>query len=82
MALTALQKLVAGASNIFNPQPAANASIYDLARADAQRQMMASLGAGLVGAAVPQTPLMRAQALQQALAMLVTRAQMYITLLK
>ena len=67
MALTALQKLVAGASNFFNPaQPAANASIYDLARADAQRQMMASLGAGLVGAAVPQTPLMRAQALQQA----------------
>ena len=67
MALTALQRLVAGASSFFNPaQPAANASIYDLARADAQRQMMASLGAGLMGAAVPQTKLMRAQALQQA----------------
>jgi hypothetical protein len=66
MALTALQKLVAGASNIFNPQPAANASIYVLARADAQRQSMSSLGAGLIGAAVPQTPLMRAQALQNA----------------
>ena len=67
MALTALQKLVAGASNFFNPaQPAANASIYDLARADAQRQSMSALGAGLIGAAVPQTPLMRAQALQQA----------------
>ena len=67
MALTALQRLVAGASNFFNPaQPAANASIYDLARADAQRQSMSALGAGLIGAAVPQTPLMRAQALQQA----------------
>ena len=69
MALTALQRLVAGASNFFNPaQPAANASIYDLARADAQRQSMSALGAGLIGAAVPQTPLMRAQALQQAFA--------------
>lgn len=69
MALTALQKLVAGASNFFNPaQPAANASIYDLARADAQRQSMSALGAGLIGAAVPQTPLMRAQALQNAFA--------------
>ena len=68
MALTALQRLVAGASNFFNPaQPVANASIYDLARADAQRQSMSALGAGLIGAAVPQTPLMRAQALQQAL---------------
>lgn len=67
MALTALQRLVAGASSFFNPaQPAANASIYDLARADAQRQSMSALGAGLIGAAVPQTPLMRAQALQQA----------------
>ena len=67
MALTALQRLVAGASSFFNPaQPAANASIYDLARADAQRQSMGALGAGLIGAAVPQTPLMRAQALQQA----------------
>ena len=69
MALTALQRLVAGASNFFNPaQPPANASIYDLARADAQRQSMSALGAGLIGAAVPQTPLMRAQALQQAFA--------------
>jgi len=66
MALTALQRLVAGASNFFNPQTPANASIYDLARADAQRQSLSALGAGLIGAAVPQTPLMRAQALQQA----------------
>jgi hypothetical protein len=64
MALSDLQKMVAG---MFYPsQPAANASIYDLARADAQRQAMASLGAGLIGAAVPQTPIMRAQALQNA----------------
>ena len=64
MALSDLQKMVAG---MFYPaQPAANASIYDLARADAQRQSMSALGAGLIGAAVPQTPLMRAQALQQA----------------
>lgn len=64
MALSDLQKMVAG---MFYPaQPAANASIYDLARADAQRQAMSSLGAGLIGAAVPQTPLMRAQALQNA----------------
>lgn len=66
MALSDLQKMVAG---MFYPaQPAANASIYDLARADAQRQAMSALGAGLIGAAVPQTPLMRAQALQQAFA--------------
>lgn len=64
MALSDLQKMVAG---MFYPaQPAANASIYDLARADAQRQSMSALGAGLIGAAVPQTPMMRAQALQQA----------------
>jgi hypothetical protein len=66
MALSDLQKMVAG---MFYPaQPAANASIYDLARADAQRQSMSALGAGLIGAAVPQTPLMRAQALQSAFA--------------
>lgn len=66
MALTDLQKMVAG---MFYPaQPAPNASMYDLARADAQRQSMAALGAGLIGAAVPQTPLMRAQALQSAFA--------------
>ena len=64
MALSDLQKMVAGMFS--QPQPAANASIYDLARADAQRQSMSSLGAGLIGAAVPQTPLMRAQALQNA----------------
>lgn len=64
MALSDLQKMVAG---MFYPaQPAANASIYDLARADAQRQALGGLGAGLMAAAVPQTPLMRAQALQQA----------------
>lgn len=64
MALSDLQKMVAG---MFYPaQPAANASIYDLARADAQRQSMSALGAGLIGAAVPQTPMMRAQALQTA----------------
>lgn len=64
MALSDLQKMVAG---MFYPaQPTANASIYDLARADAQRQSMSALGAGLIGAAVPQTPLMRAQALQNA----------------
>lgn len=64
MALSDLQKMVAG---MFYPaQPAANASIYDLARADAQRQSMSGLGAGLLAAAVPQTPMMRAQALQQA----------------
>jgi len=66
MALSDLQKMVAG---MFYPaQPAANASIYDLARADAQRQSMSALGAGLIGAAVPQTPIMRAQALQNAFA--------------
>lgn len=66
MALSDLQKMVVG---MFNPgQAPANASIYDLARADAQRQALAQLGMGLVGAAVPQTPTMRAQALQQALA--------------
>ena len=64
MALSDLQKMVVG---MFSPgQAPANASIYDLARADAQRQAMARLGMGLVGAAVPQTPAMRAQALQQA----------------
>ena len=64
MALSDLQKMVAG---MFYPaQPAANASIYDLARADAQRQAISGLGAGLLAASVPQTPLMRAQALQQA----------------
>lgn len=64
MALSDLQKMVAG---MFYPaQPAANASIYDLARADAQRQSLSGLGAGLLAAAVPQTPMMRAQALQQA----------------
>ena len=64
MALSDLQKMVAG---MFYPaQPAANASIYDIARADAQRQALGGLGAGLMGAAVPQTPLMRAQALQNA----------------
>lgn len=66
MALSDLQKMVAG---MFYPaQPAANASVYDLARADAQRQAMSSLGAGLIGAAVPQTPIMRAQAIQNAFA--------------
>lgn len=65
MALSDLQKMVVG---MFSPgQTPANASIYDLARADAQRQAIAQLGMGLVGAAVPQTPIMRAQALQQAL---------------
>lgn len=64
MALSDLQKMVVG---MFSPgQAPANASIYDLARADAQRQALAQLGMGLVGAAVPQTPTMRAQALQQA----------------
>ena len=64
---SAYQLLMGGLRNMFQPQqPAANASIYDLARADAQRQSMSALGAGLIGAAVPQTPLMRAQALQQA----------------
>jgi hypothetical protein len=66
MALTSLQQMVAGMFS--QPQPAPNASIYDLASADAQRQSMAALGAGLIGAAVPQTPLMRAQALQNAFA--------------
>jgi hypothetical protein len=66
MALSDLQKMVAGMFS--QPQPAANASIYDLARADAQRQSMSALGAGLIGAAVPQTPIMRAQALQSAFA--------------
>lgn len=66
---SAYQLLMGGLRNMFQqPQTAPNASIYDLARADAQRQAMTSLGAGLVGAAVPQTPLMRAQALQNAFA--------------
>jgi hypothetical protein len=64
---SAYQLLMGGLRNMFQPpQPAANASIYDLARADAQRQALGGLGAGLVAAAVPQTKLMRAQALQQA----------------
>lgn len=64
MALSDLQKLVVG---MFSPpQAPAGASIYDQARADAQRQALAQLGMGLVGAAVPQTAAMRAQALQQA----------------
>jgi hypothetical protein len=66
MALTDLQKMVVGM--LYPSQPAANASIYDLARADAQNQTLGNLGAGLIGAAVPQTPLMRAQALQSAFA--------------
>lgn len=66
MALSDLQKMVAG---MFYPTPSQpGTSIYDLARADAQRQSLGSLGAGLLAAAVPQTPLMRAQALQQAFA--------------
>ncbi len=64
---SAYQLLMGGLRNMFQPpQPAANASIYDLARADAQRQALGGLGAGLVAAAVPQTKLMRAQALQSA----------------
>ena len=64
MALSDLQKMVVGMFS--QPQAPAGASIYDQARADAQRQALAQLGMGLVGAAVPQTPTMRAQALQQA----------------
>lgn len=41
-------------------------SIYDMARADAQKQMLAQIGGGLMAAAVPQTATMRAQALQSA----------------
>lgn len=65
---SAYQLLMNGFRNTFAPTAPAGASIYDQARADAQRQAMAQLGMGLVGAAVPQTPTMRAQALQQALA--------------
>lgn len=65
MALTDLQRIVAGM--FTRPQPQPGASMFDQARADAQAQALSQLGMGLVAAAVPQTPLMRAQALQTAL---------------
>lgn len=54
---------------MFSPRQPQNVSgsIYDMARADAQRQMLAQIGGGLMAAAVPQTATMRAQALQAAL---------------
>lgn len=54
---------------LFRPQAApAGASAYDQAMAQAQSNALARFGMGLVGAAVPQTPMMRAQALQGAFA--------------
>lgn len=53
---------------MFSPKNPQNVSgsIYDMARRDAQNQALARIGGGLMAAAVPQTPLMRAQALQGA----------------
>lgn len=64
MALSTIQQRLLG---ILTPTaPAAGASIYDQARYDAQKAAMARFGMGLVAAAVPQTPAMRAQSLAQA----------------
>lgn len=67
--LTDLQKMVAGmfmpASSTRNPQNVSG-SIYDLARQQEQARAMQRLGGNLMAAAVPQTPLMRAQAMQNA----------------
>lgn len=53
---------------MFSPRQPQNVSgsIYDMARADAQKQMLAQIGGGLMAASVPQTATMRAQALQGA----------------